>query len=193
MPVVVLQGLVVESRLDRDSCSRKCVNRLRNGSGGNGAHGAPREGPAGGGPPRGPERGFGAQPRLITKQILKFQEDRAVCLPALGGEEELVGLVIPVEVVAFDQVRLLIVVVVPDVEDRAGVDAVREEEVEVDRFVVGVVLGDVAEQEPVGELISGQRAENLDVEGDLIVVPRVGESVLWRFGFPTAVSRSDAG
>ena len=66
--------------------------------------------------------------------------------------------------ITMDPVSLLIPIVVADVEHRAGIDAIGEQEVEAEFLVKAVVLADVPEQKPVCELIGRQGAEDVCVK-----------------------------
>ena len=89
----------------------------------------------------------------VAEQILELGQERTPgALEVAGGEDLLV-----------DSEPLLETVVVPDVEHRAGVDPVREEQVETERAVERVVFVDIAYQQSVRELIRRKRPPELDV------------------------------
>ena len=89
--------------------------------------------------------------------------------------------------------RLAVAVVVAGVEDGAGVDAVGEQRVQAELLVEAVVLADVAEQEAVGELERGQRADDLDVEHERVAAGRdrrSGSSTTLMFDWRRGISRA---
>ena len=94
----------------------------------------------------------------VPKQIRDLHEERAVRALDVGREKQ--RFVIVVE----DEVALLVAIIVADVEHRTGVHTIGNQQVRAKRPVERVVLQDVAEQEPVGELVARLRAEDLDVE-----------------------------
>ena len=94
---------------------------------------------------------------LQSEQILQSCENSAVGPLEVSPQKKFIThLVEPVE--------LLIVIIVPNVEHGASIDPVGRQEVQTERVVKRIELGDVPEQQTLGELIGCERAEELDVE-----------------------------
>ena len=91
---------------------------------------------------------WAAAARSVPEEVRDLHEDRAVG-PAIPLREEAYRI---------QPILLLVVAVVAQVEHRPGVDAVGQQQVAVERPVERVVLQDVAQQQPLGELECAQVA-----------------------------------
>ena len=107
---------------------------------------------------------------------MKFRKDGTVGAPEVRCLERLLEHAVTIRI-ELEVIRLLIAVIVANVERRAGIDPVGEQEVETELLVKAVVLADVSEEKPVGKLIRRQRAEDVDVEHEVIAGPRVGKPI----------------
>ena len=101
----------------------------------------------------------------IPKQVGDLGEDGAIgALQRRGQKQQVIDAATALEAVVVSQKR-----------HGSGIDTVGQQKIVPDRHRQGVVLQDVAEQKPLGELVGRPRPEDLDVE-HFRVADRVDEA-----------------
>ncbi len=101
---------------------------------------------------------------LIAKQVGNLAKEGSIGTHQVGGKKPRIAMVQRVVVGIEDQVALLVAVVVANEEHRPGIDPVGEQHVRPQFPAERVVFHDVAQEKPIGELVSRLRPVDLHIE-----------------------------